>query len=91
MKTLKFVKKVMLGIIILQAGVFIFVKQRYSEMERKNKKLEDEIARIINTNNMFKIKLTTVQNQYRVRQLVTRYASEFKPIKPNQVIEKENI
>jgi hypothetical protein len=91
MKALRFVKKVMFGIIILQIGVFIFIKQRYSEMERKNQKLEDEIAKIINANNMLKIKLTTVQNQYRVRQLVTRYASEFKPIKPSQVIEKENI
>jgi hypothetical protein len=91
MKSLRFVKKLMLGVLILQIGLFIFAKQRYNELERKNQKLEDEIAKIINDNNLLKIKLTTVQNQYRVRKLVTRYASDFKPIKPSQVIEKENI
>lgn len=80
-----------LFILIVQIAVFIFIKQRYNRLERENDKIEDKIDDIINDNNLLKIKLTTMQNQNRVRKLVTKYASDFKAFQPNQVIEKESI
>lgn len=91
MNLLSGIKKIILFLIFIQFGIFIFVKQRYSELERRNQKLESEISNITNENNLLKIKLTTVQNSYRIKTLTTKYASNFRAFKPNQVIEKESI
>ena len=43
MITFKFVRKIIILFIILQFIAFVFVKQRFSELDRKNTKLENEI------------------------------------------------
>lgn len=91
MKLSTILTRVGLFLLIIQVGVFIFVKQRYNKLERENNKVENKIDNIINDNNLLKIKLTTMQNQNRVRKLVIKYASDFKAFQPKQVIEKENI
>ena len=84
-------KKVTILCLIIQVVFYLIIKQKYAELERKNTKIENEINNIINDNNLLKIKLTTVQNQNRIRKLALEYATEFKPFTPKQVIEKQNI
>ena len=84
-------KKIAIICFIIQTLLYFVVKQKYAELERKNAKIENEINSIINENNLLKIKLTTIQNQNRIRKLATEYASDFKPFTPKQVIEKQNI
>jgi hypothetical protein len=91
MKALKFIKKFIFVIVFIQILIFIIVKQKHAELERKNGKIEEEINKIINQNNILKIKLTTVQNQFRIRKLASRFASEYRGIKPEQIIEIEKI
>lgn len=91
MNIFKLSKKIIIFLLILQFIAFVFVKQRFSELERKNAKLENEIAVKINENNLYKIKLTTIQNQYRIKKIVEKYLTNYKSFKPYQIIEKENI
>ncbi len=91
MITFKFVRKIIILFIILQFIAFVFVKQRFSELDRKNTRLENEIYVKLNENNLLKIKLTTSQNQYKVRKLVEKHLIDYKFFKPNQILEKENI
>lgn len=88
---IKKLKYTVVFLLILQAGTYIFIKQKYIELKRQNIKVEQKIENLINENNLLKIKLTTLQNQNRIRQLVNEHASYFKPLKPKQIIEKENI
>ena len=88
---IKIVKRITIMCLIIQIGLYLFIKQKYAELDRKNKKIENEINNIINDNNLLKIKLTTTQNQNRIRRLVAEYARDFKPFTPKQVIEKQNI
>jgi len=87
----KILYRIILFIAILELGIFIFVKQKYAELERKNSRIEREINDTINQNNLIKIKLTSIQNQNNLRKLVMKYASDYEAFKPTQVIEKENI
>jgi hypothetical protein len=84
-------KKIIILLLIVQFIVFVYVKQKFSELERKNTKLENQIAIKMNENNLLKIKLTTSQNQYKLRKLVEQYLTDYKVFKPNQIIEKEKI
>lgn len=88
---IKKLKYIIIFLLILQLGVYLFIKQKYIELQRKNSKIEKEIESLINENNLLKIKLTTIQNQNRIRKLVNDHSNEFKPLKPKQIIEKENI
>jgi hypothetical protein len=85
------VKKIIILLLVVQFIVFVYVKQKFSELERKNTKLENQIAIKMNENNLLKIKLTTSQNQYKLRKLVEQYLTDYKVFKPNQIIEKEKI
>ena len=76
---------------MIQVVAFIIIKQRFTELERKTFKIEAEISQKINQNNILKIKLTSLQNDYRIRKLGERYLPEYKPFKPNQIIEMQNI
>ena len=91
MKIKNLIKKLILFFLILQFILFVYVKQKFSELERKNAKIEAELEAKINENNLLKIKLTTHQNQYKVKQLTEKHLNEYKPFKPNQIIEKQKI
>jgi hypothetical protein len=88
---LKILNRTILAVFVIEMALFIFIKQKYAELERKNAKIEREINEIINQNNLIKIKLTSIQNQNNLRKLVMKYASEYEAFKPTQFIEKENI
>lgn len=90
-KKFKLIKVCILIFLGLQFLLFIFVKQSFTELERKNKKLEQEIKLTMNENNILKVRLTTIQSQITVRKLVEKYLKEYKHVKPSQVIEKSNI
>ena len=89
--SLKVFKRAIIVILVVQVIAFVFIKQRFAQLERKNSKAENEIAFLMNENNLLKIKLTTIQNQYRVRKLVLQYLPNYKPFKPKQVIEIKDI
>lgn len=75
----------------IQFLFFIFIKQRFSELERKNKRLENEIIARINENNLLRVKITMNQNPNKIRKLIEKYLVEYKYMKPDQVIEKNSI
>lgn len=91
MKKIKLMSSLIVLIIILQFLFFIFIKQRFSELERKNKRLENEISIRINENNLLKVKITMMQNPNKIRKIVEKYLLEYHYMKPNQVIEKNSI
>lgn len=88
---IKLIKIFMVIFIVVQFIAFIIVKQKFIELEHKNSKLESEITATINTNNILKIRLTTMQNHFRIKKLSELYLQDYKPFKPHQIIEKENI
>lgn len=91
MNVYKLLKYFTFTIVLMQLGLFIFVKQGFNTLERKNERLEQEINRKIDENNLLKIKLTTMQNEYRIKKLLEKLAIGYKPFKPKQVIEKNSI
>lgn len=91
MKKIAILRNIVIIFIIMQIIAFIIVKQRFAELQRKTSKLENEISERINQNNLLKIKLTSLQNDYRIRKLGERYLPEYKSFKPNQIIEVQNI
>jgi hypothetical protein len=91
MNVFRLAKKIIILLLIIQFIAFVYVKQKFSELERKNAKLENQIGIKMNENNLLKIKLTTSQNQYKLRKLVEQHLTDYKVFKPNQIIEKEKI
>jgi hypothetical protein len=91
MQKKKFFKLAIFVVLSVQFALFIVLKQRISYLNRTGAKIEAEIEKKIDENRLLKIKLTTMQNQYKVRKLVEKYLITYKPIKPNQIIELEKL
>lgn len=91
MKVFKILKIMLVLMIGIQFLTFIFVKQKFVELERRSLKLENEINSIMNENTVLKVKITTMQNSAEIKKLVTRYLPAYRYMKPNQIIEKDSI